>query len=330
MRRPGRFALGGVGLVAALAAAIAFAGGASVGQAGPRVVDPFTLTAAPSPANYGKHVLFTISFTNSSKQTLVKASLRGTASSLDENGNPAGTMTYDASLSTTSRGTCNLDPNNSLVVVCDYGNLESGAVVTSSFVYSLPAAASGVKTAKFDGTDGLTINEGGAGGCTPGAPCVFSPTPSSVSVPVQAATADQASDVFGAAGGTLTTGIPSSTKTVVNPTGTIVNVPGGPPTPASILEGLTDATVCGNGATPLAGMVTALTVSGFFPGGGLGVSLDLLASELPAQATYNKLVLCHDGAVVPSTKSKFKNSLNQWVYRLTGAFDSNGKIGGGF
>jgi hypothetical protein len=75
---------------------------------------------------------------------------------------------------------------------------------------------------------------------------------------------------------------------------------------------------------------SAVTVPGTFPGNTLGITLDLLASALPPQATFNKLVLCHNGAVVDSTKTKFKNSSNQWVYRLAGFFSSNGNASGGY
>jgi hypothetical protein len=342
MRRRTAVILAGLVMLVSGAAAL---GGAGVGQAGPRLIDPFTLSVAPSPGNYGRHVVFTIDFVNASNQTLVHAHFHGTASTLNANGLPAGTPTYDPTLSTTSRGTCGADPSDPLSVTCDYSNLESGADVRSTFVYVMPAATSGAATARFDGTNGLTLDEGGGGGggCTPGQQCTFSPTPSSVTVGVQAASADQASDVFGTQGGTLTTGLPTAggsspavnTKspaatTFTNPTGTLITIPTSPNVvPASILEGVVDPNVCGSGATPVL-VASTVTVPGDWSPNRLGVALDVLAKALPQNANYNNLKLCHNGAVVPATKSKFKNSDGDWVFRLSGLFDSNGNVGGGF
>src|SRR5215211_4360537 len=122
--------------------------GSSEGRASERVVDPFTLSSAPAFGIYGKRISFTVDVTNASAQRLVSVTFHGTASSLDAEGAPAGTMTFNSSLSTTSPGTsCVEDPDDSLSVNCDYGNLDSGERVVSTFVYNLPTAASGAVTA---------------------------------------------------------------------------------------------------------------------------------------------------------------------------------------
>jgi hypothetical protein len=335
--------------------ALGLLGSAGEGRATARMIDPFTLTAAPNPANFGRRVAFTIDFANASAQTLVHASFHGTAT---------GAVAYLPDYSTTSRGTCQADPAGSLSVTCDYGNLESGAHVTTTFVFSLPLMGDETASVSFDATNGLTINEGGAGGCTPGQQCQFSPDPATISVPVRAESVNQVSDVFKPTGGgrTITTGLPTAatassaaaranaklpaTTTYTNPTGMTMTIPStGVTVAASILEGLDNTGVCGSGVTQPATVATEMTVPGDYSADPLAVVFYALDKALPNGVQGKSLKFCHNGSVVPpcpltppfpgadcqsGSPSKMKNEDGDFVWGIPVLLKSNGRGVGGY
>jgi hypothetical protein len=346
------------GLVVALIAMLAVGafgllGSAGEGRASARTIDPFTLTAAPNPANFGKKVVFTIDFVNASNQTIAHAAFHGVAN---------GVVAYLPDFSTTSTGTCAVDPTNALAVNCDYGNLESGAHVTTTFTYSLPASGA---SAGFDATNGLIINEGGGGGgCTPGQQCDFSPDPPTVSVPLQAATENQTSDVLKPVGGdrVITTGLPTAATaaaakasrsakpgpvTFTNPTGMTLNIPStGLPIPASILEGLDNTGACGGGVTQPVTSATEMTAPGDFSATPIVGAFSVLAKSLPNGVQGSGLKFCHNDAPVAlcqpppapipangcqdGAATKSKNPDGDFIWSIAFKLPSNGRGVGGY
>ena len=90
-----------IGCLVVLLGVLAALGGAGAGHAGPRVIDQFTMTAAPNPAQLGKQVMITVSFRNASNKPLTQGNGTGFASD--------GAIFSDFSA---SQGTCSADPGD--------------------------------------------------------------------------------------------------------------------------------------------------------------------------------------------------------------------------
>src|SRR5262245_25641420 len=118
--------------------ALAALGGAGVGNAGPRVIDPFTATATPSPGELGRRVNLTVFFRNNSSKPLTQANLTADAG--------LGTF-FDF---TSTQGTCAPDPNDATLVNCNYGKLEKGVGVTTTIAFTMPASSA--QSDSFDTT----------------------------------------------------------------------------------------------------------------------------------------------------------------------------------
>ena len=317
MRRRRTVVLAGLIVLVGLLAVL---GGAATGRAGPRTINPFTVSASPSPAQLGRHVSFTIFFKNSSSQTITQAEYHGTAT--------AG-ATFDSY--TSSRGACAANPSDPATVDCIFGHLESGAEVTATFRYNTPAPASGATSMQF--SSALITNERGG---DPGRPSMFHPTPNPIVVGLEAPSANKVADVFGVGGGSAATDPVTST----NPTSTSLTTPAtGAFEPIVIAEGATDPTVCGSAATPVLD-TSNVDAPGNFAASPLTVVLDLKANAVGGP--LSGVVGCHNGftltlgcpAVIPAqgclqNRERIQNELGVFVYRLTMLAPTNGKWGGG-
>jgi Domain of unknown function DUF11 len=313
MRR--RHAVVTTGLVVLLGVGIAL-GGAAVSTAGPRLIDPFTVTASPTPAQLGRHVAFTVFFKNASGHTLNQATLTSIGS--------AGSS-FDAY--TSSRGTCAVDANNSAKVTCTYGHLEAGAEVTTTFRYNTPSTGSSMS---LDST--LTVDEGGG---DPGSQSIFHPSPNPTVVNLEAQSTNKLDDVFDTTGGSNAT----APVALGNPTSTRLTTPAtGAFEPIVISEGAVDPNTCGSGQTALYATST-VSAPGTFLTTPLTVVLDLDASGF---GQLSDAFGCHNGftltypcpAVIPAqgclqNREKVKNELGVNVVRLTMVAPSNGLWGGG-
>ena len=160
------------------------------------------------------------------------------------------------------------------------------------------------------------------------------PTPNPITIPLEPPDANKVIDVVGRQGGTFKT----DDVTGTNDTTFAVTVPGkGVFLPIVLAEFPTDAAVCGTEAVSVRGNAQ-LTVAGVFAPTPLTIVIDLLAGGY----SFNRLVACHDGLVVPDCpasgaipaqgcledKQRVQiNGLN--VNRLFVLTDQNGKWGGG-
>jgi uncharacterized repeat protein (TIGR01451 family) len=318
MRRRTAVILAGL---AVLVSGLVLLGGAATSRAGQRTIDPFTVSASPSPAQLGKHVSFTIFFKNSSTQTLTQATYHGTAS--------AG-ATFDSY--TASRGTCAVNASDPATVDCNFGHLESGAEVTATFRYNTPAPATGATSMQFSSS--LLINERGG---DPGRPSMFHPTGDPIQVGLEQPSANKVADVFTTAGGSAAT----DPVTRTNLTSTSLTTPGtGAFEPIVVSEGANDPTICGSSATPVLDTST-IDAPGTFSASPLAVVLDLNANA--ASVPLSSVVGCHNGftlllgcpAVIPAqgclqSRARVRNEVGTIVYRLTMLAPTNGKWGGGF
>ena len=311
------------GLFLALCSAgalLALFGGAETGHAGPRAISPFTLTAAPSPAQLGQHVTFTMFFRNASKQTITHANSVGTATD--------GAL-FDSY--TASQGTCAVSPTDPATVECDFGQLPKGTEVTATFRYTTPPPESGAQSVEYSTT--LFINEGKG---DPGSPSIFFPTPNPIEVALEPPNVDKVIDVFGVNGGSAAT----DPVTDTNLTSMSLTTPAtGAFQLATIVDGPNDPTVCGSGTTSVLD-ATSIDAPGIFTPF-LTAVLDLNKSEV--KKPLQKVVGCHDGHTLPlgcpdvipsfgclASRVETENELGVNVYRLTMLGPSNGKWGGGF
>jgi uncharacterized repeat protein (TIGR01451 family) len=319
-------------VTAAAAAIAALAGGAATDQAranANRVVDPFTLTASPSPAQLGRRVTFTINARNAGKNTLTHVTFHGAAT--------AG-ATFDAASS--SVGTCGPNAGDPAKVDCDFGKLKSGAEVTATLVYDTPGTASGATSMQFGGLLCVKECHGDPLKPDPGQPSVFAPDPNPITVPLEPQSASKVIDVLDPTGGSRQTDPASNTKN----TSTALTVPGtGAFEPISLSEIPTDAGVCGGAATPVL-QTSDISAPGTFTTTPLSVVLDLVKSALPYNARkLSKIVGCHDGFKLASCPASgplpSQGCLRQkqeicvhgvTIFRLTMEGPTNGKWGGGF
>ncbi len=317
MRR--RHAVVLTGLFVLLGIAIAL-GGAAVSQAGPRVIDPFTVTASPSPAQLGRHVAYTVAFTNNG-HTVNQATLTSTAT--------AGATFADY---TTSRGTCAADPNNPASVTCTYGHLEAGAQVTTTLRFNTPPPASGATSMALD--TALVINESGG---DPGSTSIFHPTPNPTTVGLAPQNPDVINDVFGTAGGTAAT----DPVTATNTTSTALTTPAtGAFETIGLSEGPAIPGTCGPGTTQRLG-TTTIDAPGTFSTTLLQVVYNMRAASVPG--SINQIKGCHNGFTLPLTgcpapippqgclqsRTPVVNENGVLVYRLTMLAPTNGHWGGG-
>lgn len=303
-----------LGLLAAL-------GGAGAGNAGPRIIDEFTMTATPTPAMLGKRVTVTVSFHNASGQPLTQANGLAIAS------NGATLSEFSA-----SQGTCSADPADSSRVNCAFGKLQRDAVVAATLVYFTPATASLAESMQVDFT--LFTNENCGGKCDPGSVAQHHPTPNPITIPLDPPDANKVIDVVGRQGGTFGT----DAVTETNDTNFAVTVPGkGVFLPIVLFESGVDAAVCGTEAESVRANGD-LTVPGVFAPEPLTIVMEMLGSGIP----FNRLVACHNGVVlddcvedepIPSEgcldlKERFRVD-GVLFYRLTSLGGVNGKWGGG-
>ena len=322
MRR--RHALVLSGLVVLLGIAIAL-GGAAISQAGPRQVD-FTVSADPSPAQVGRHVTFSISVKNTSKQTLTQAKYIGTA---------AAGMTFDSYISSRP-GTCAVDPNNPSSVICQFGHMAKGDVVTASFRFNTPS--SGTST-ELDSVL-FTTEQGGDFG----QPSTFYPTidpltctanqqvQGSCVIGLEPQNPDKVKDVFGTGGGSAKT----DAVTATNATSTTLTTPAtGAFESILISEGSLVAGTCGAGKTAVLATST-VNAPGTFTSPQLTVVIDFNRTLINGSPN---LVGCHNGVNLPLgvttsqgtliARDFVTNELGVNVIRLTMIADGNGVWGGG-
>lgn len=313
MRR--RHAVVLTGLVVLLGIGVAL-GGAAASQAGPRLIDPFTVTANPTPAQLGRHVAFTAFFKNASGHTLNQATLTSTASD---------GATFDSY--TSSRGTCAVDPTDSATVKCTYGHLEAGAEVTTAFRFNTPPPG-GATSMQLATT--LSVDERGG---DPGSQSIFHPSPNPTVVALEAQSNDKVDDVFDTTGGSNAT----APVTLTNLTSTRLTTPAtGAFEPIVISEGAVQAGTCGPGKTALLATST-ISAPGTFSTTPLTVVVDLNASKVTGQ--LSDVVGCHNGVNLPLGvatsqgtligRDKVKNELGVNVIRLTMTAPTNGVWGGG-
>jgi len=318
MRRRHVLVLSGLFVLLGIAVAL---GGAAASQAGPRTVD-FTLSADPSPAQVSRHVTFSISITNVSKQTLTQAKYIGTA---------AAGMTFDSYVSSRP-GTCAVDPNNSSSVICLFGHMAKGDVVTASFRFNTPS--SGTST-ELDSVL-FTTEQGGDFG----QPSTFYPTidPATCTanqnvlgscvIGLEPQNPDKVKDVFGTGGGSAKTDAVTNTNftstTLTTPaTGTFESI--------LISEGAILAGTCGAGKTPV---LATSTINA--PGTPVTVVIDFNKSQIIGSPN---LVGCHNGVNLPLgvptsqgtlvSRDTVTNENGVTVIRLTMTAPSNGVWGGG-
>ena len=299
-----------LGLLAAL-------GGAGAGNAGPRIIDPFTATATPSPGELGRRVNLTIFFHNNSKKPLTQANLTANAG--------LGTF-FDFS---SSQGTCGPDPNDTTLVNCAYGKLEKGVEVTTTIAFTMPSSIAASDA--FDVT--LFTNENCTNPtCDPGSQSVYHPAVNPVTVPLNQPSDNKLSDVVPKQGGTFKT----ADVTATNDTSFSVTAGAfGQLLPIVLAEFPTDPAVCGSEAEAVRSNAD-LTLPGTFSPP-VSILIDVDARNLP----LSRMVACNDGAVIPDCAESGELTLpclddkdrvvvnGVTVNRLFVLTDHNGKWGGG-
>jgi hypothetical protein len=320
MRRRTTLVLAGLCL---FAGAVAMLGGAETGNAGPRVIDQFTVTSAPTPAQLGRRVAFTIHFRQASNHPLTHVELHTDAS------DGATFSAYSA-----SRGTCAVVPGDSSKVTCTFEKLQAGDEVTVTEVFDTPPNASGDTSMALAAEVRTNERKG-----DPGSQSIFFPDPNPTVIGLEPQSANLLSDVLDPVGGTRAT----DAVTTTNETSTVLTVPSTSTfEPIVIFESLTDADVCGDGpVTPRLDM-SAITAPGSFLVTPLTIVLDLRKDGLPAETLLADVKGCHDGFVLddcpPSGALPAEGCLQSKVpatvgsvdvFRLTMLGPSNGRWAGG-
>jgi hypothetical protein len=302
-----------------LAGGLAVFGGAAKVQAGPRLLD-ITVTPAPSPGQQGRRVAFNVFIQNISDHPLTQTGYRGIALS--------GGVFDDYS---SSRGSCQANPDNSAQVDCTFGKLRPQQFVNLTVVYNLPLTGNSVP---LDST-AFSTEQGG----DPGSPSQFHPSPNPTPLAVEAQVPTKVSDVLDSTGGTRQT---DPVTQLTKRTSTKLTVPSTLDfEPIVISEVSTVPTLCGGAATPKLES-SQVTAPGTFNVTPLTIVLDFRKNALPG-VQVGDLVGCHDGVrlnLCPASGPLPAVGCQQGpaveaivdgvqVYRLTMQGPFNGTWGGG-
>jgi hypothetical protein len=327
-----RRSLGAIGVVGicTLVVVAALTGGAATSRAGARTVSPFTITAGPSPAFYGKHIVYTISFTNASDHVLTQVQFQGDAN--------VGTF------SSATSGLCQADLLDGSNVVCKYPKMSPGAVVTDDLFYDTPPASSGAAAMSFTGV--VLVNER-ANPKDPGSTSGFHPTGQNMdplTTNLQAVNGNEAGDVLRGSNNTVATTDVDANLANLNKQSENLTVGGFASfLIASIKERSTPAGVCGTttGVTPFLD-TAALSVTGTF-NGLVTLKMKWLRSYVPSFVNANRFRFCHDGVVLqngcpnPVTVTNLPPNgcvtipvFTATTIEATAYDDSNGNWSGGF